>query len=109
MAFLSTTDPLDTCTPSGKLLLHIASAMAEFERAFLIERVKSGVPAVRHRGASLGRPPLASTMGPFVNFGLRVSPCASSSRPRGSCSRCSRVHPAPRARRVRDRFASRGP
>jgi DNA invertase Pin-like site-specific DNA recombinase len=57
IAFVSTTEPFDTSTPSGKLLLHIVSAMAEFERSLLIERVKSGVAAARRRGARLGRPP----------------------------------------------------
>jgi len=32
------------------------SAMAEFERALLVERVKSGVAAAKRRGARLGRP-----------------------------------------------------
>ena len=57
IVFVSTTEPFDTSTPSGKLLLHIVSAMAEFERGLLIERVKSGVAAARRRGARLGRPP----------------------------------------------------
>jgi DNA invertase Pin-like site-specific DNA recombinase len=56
IAFVSVTEPFDTSTPSGKLLLHIVSAMAEFERSLLIERVKSGVAAARRRGARLGRP-----------------------------------------------------
>jgi DNA invertase Pin-like site-specific DNA recombinase len=56
IAFVSTTEPFDTSTPSGKLLLHMVSAMAEFERSLLIERVKSGVAAARRRGARLGRP-----------------------------------------------------
>jgi DNA invertase Pin-like site-specific DNA recombinase len=34
----------------------IVSAMAEFERALLVERVKSGVAAAKRRGARLGRP-----------------------------------------------------
>src|SRR5580658_3287338 len=56
VGFVSVTEPFDTSTPSGKLLLHIVSAMAEFERSLLIERVKSGVAAARRRGARLGRP-----------------------------------------------------
>ncbi len=56
IAFVSVTEPFDTSTPSGKLLLHMVSAMAEFERSLLIERVKSGVAAARRRGARLGRP-----------------------------------------------------
>jgi DNA invertase Pin-like site-specific DNA recombinase len=56
VGFVSTTEPFDTSTPSGKLLLHIVSAMAEFERSLLIERVKSGVAAARRRGSRIGRP-----------------------------------------------------
>jgi DNA invertase Pin-like site-specific DNA recombinase len=43
IAFVSTSEPFDTSTPSGKLLLHMVSAMAEFERSLLIERVRAGV------------------------------------------------------------------
>lgn len=56
VGFVSVTEPFDTSTPSGKLLLHMISAMAEFERSLLIERVKSGIAAARRRGARLGRP-----------------------------------------------------
>jgi len=56
IAFISTTEPFDTSTPAGKLLLHLVSALGEFERGLLIERVRSGVAAARRRGARLGRP-----------------------------------------------------
>ncbi|MGO9834958.1 MAG: recombinase family protein [Polyangiaceae bacterium] len=54
--FVSVTEPFDTTTPSGRLLLHLVSAMAEFERSILIERTRAGVAAARRRGARLGRP-----------------------------------------------------
>lgn len=54
--FVSVTEPFDTTTPSGRLLLHLVSAMAEFERGILIERTRAGVAAARRRGAKLGRP-----------------------------------------------------
>ena len=41
---------------SGKLLLYIVNAFAEFERQVLIERTKAGLDAARRRGAQLGRP-----------------------------------------------------
>ncbi len=57
IAFVSVTEPFDTTTPSGKLLLHIVAAMGEFERGLVIERTKAGVAAARRRGIRLGRPP----------------------------------------------------
>jgi DNA invertase Pin-like site-specific DNA recombinase len=54
--FVSVTEPFDTCTPQGRLLLHLVSAFGEFERAILIERTRAGVAAARRRGARLGRP-----------------------------------------------------
>ena len=56
VGFVSTSEPFDTSTPSGRLLLHMVSAMAEFERAILIERTKAGLVAAASRGAKIGRP-----------------------------------------------------
>ena len=56
IGFVSVTEPFDTSTPSGRLLLHLVSAMAEFERSILIERTRSGVAAAVRRGAVVGRP-----------------------------------------------------
>ena len=56
VGFASVTEPFDTTTPSGRLLLHLVSAMAEFEKAILVERTRAGVAAARRRGAKLGRP-----------------------------------------------------
>jgi len=39
---ISITQPIDTTTPSGRLLLQIISAFSEFERAMIIERVTFG-------------------------------------------------------------------
>jgi DNA invertase Pin-like site-specific DNA recombinase len=55
--FVSVTEPFDGTSPSGRLLLHLVSAMAEFERSILIERTRSGVAAARRRGVRVGRPP----------------------------------------------------
>ncbi len=54
--FVSVTEPFDTTCPSGKLLLHLVAAMAEFERGIFVERTRAGVAAARRRGARLGRP-----------------------------------------------------
>jgi DNA invertase Pin-like site-specific DNA recombinase len=54
--FVSVTEPFDTTTPQGRLLLHLVSAFAEFEKQVLIERTKAGLDAARRRGARIGRP-----------------------------------------------------
>ena len=56
VGFTSVMEPFDTTTPTGKLLLHLVSAFAEFERQVLIERTKAGLAAARRRGAQIGRP-----------------------------------------------------
>jgi DNA invertase Pin-like site-specific DNA recombinase len=56
IAFTSVTEPFDTTCPSGKLFMHIVSAMGEFERSILIERTRAGVAAARRRGVRVGRP-----------------------------------------------------
>jgi len=54
--FVSVTESFDTTTPQGRLLLHLVSSFAEFERSLLIERTKAGIEAARRRGARIGRP-----------------------------------------------------
>lgn len=56
VGYVSVSEPFDTSTPSGKLLLHLVSALGEFERSLLIERTKAGLQAAVRRGAKLGRP-----------------------------------------------------
>jgi DNA invertase Pin-like site-specific DNA recombinase len=56
VGFVSVNEPFDTTTPSGKLLLHLVSAMSEFEIGLLQERVRSALAAVVRRGGKLGRP-----------------------------------------------------
>jgi DNA invertase Pin-like site-specific DNA recombinase len=47
---------IDTTTPAGKLVFGIFAALAEFERALLVERTKAGLAAARARGRNGGRP-----------------------------------------------------
>ena len=54
--FVSLGEGIDTCTPAGRLQLHILGAIAEFERARIAERVKAGVERARRQGRRLGRP-----------------------------------------------------
>ena len=56
VSFVSLRDNLDLSTPSGRLMMHIIGAMAEFERELIRERVCAGLQAARKRGARLGRP-----------------------------------------------------
>jgi DNA invertase Pin-like site-specific DNA recombinase len=55
--FVSVTEIFDTTTAQGRLLMHLTSAFAEFERSLIAERTRAGMAAARRRGARLGRPP----------------------------------------------------
>lgn len=48
VGFRSLTQPFDTTTPAGKMMLGMLSIFAEFERDMIVERVKSGIQAVRN-------------------------------------------------------------
>lgn len=56
ITFISMRDNLDLSTPSGRLMFHVISAMAEFERDLTIERVRAGLQHARSKGKRLGRP-----------------------------------------------------
>jgi len=56
IAFVSLRDTLDLTTPSGRLMLQIVGAMAEFERALICERVRAGLERAKSKGKRLGRP-----------------------------------------------------
>lgn len=56
VGFVSVREPFDTTTPTGKLMLHLVAAFAEFERAVLVERVKAGLAVARRKGKKIGRP-----------------------------------------------------
>jgi DNA invertase Pin-like site-specific DNA recombinase len=47
---------VDTTTPAGRLLFHVLSAIAEFERDLIRDRVLAGLRRARARGQHLGRP-----------------------------------------------------
>jgi DNA invertase Pin-like site-specific DNA recombinase len=49
---------IDTTTPGGRLVFHVFSALAQFEREVIIERSRAGVAAARARGRVGGRPAL---------------------------------------------------
>jgi DNA invertase Pin-like site-specific DNA recombinase len=49
---------IDTTTPSGELIFHVFSALAQFERRLIQERTRAGIAAARARGRKGGRPPM---------------------------------------------------
>jgi DNA invertase Pin-like site-specific DNA recombinase len=55
--FHSLSDPIDTKSAGGRLVLHFLAAMAEFERSLNSERTKAGLEAAKRRGRKLGRRP----------------------------------------------------
>lgn len=55
VAFRSLTDPVDTTTPAGNLVFQIFAALAEFERALIVERTQAGLAAARANGRRGGR------------------------------------------------------
>lgn len=52
----SLTEPIDTGTPVGRMMLHLLGCFAEFERGVIIERATAGRDAARARGVRFGRP-----------------------------------------------------
>lgn len=58
IGFQSLQENIDTTTSGGKLIFHIFSALAEFERDLIQERTNAGLKAARIRGKMGGRPPL---------------------------------------------------
>ena len=56
VGFIATTQPVDTSTSTGKLILGVLAAVAEFERELIRERTIEGLNRARANGAKLGRP-----------------------------------------------------
>ena len=56
--FRSLQDPIDTASPQGKFTLQVPGAAAEFERALIRERTRTGLASARARGRIGGNPGL---------------------------------------------------
>lgn len=56
--FISLQDRIETASASGKLMFHIISAFAEFERDIIGERTKFGMSSKAQHGAITNRAPL---------------------------------------------------
>ena len=52
-------DTVDTKTPTGKLMLQMFGAFAEFERSIMLERQRPGIEAAKAGGKYKGRKPTA--------------------------------------------------
>ena len=57
--FVSRKEAIDTTTPSGKFMLTIFGAVAELERAYILERQREGIAIAKSNGIYKGRPPTA--------------------------------------------------
>jgi len=51
--------PLDTRTPTGRLMLTLLGAVAEFERSLMLERQREGIAKAASEGKYKGRAPTA--------------------------------------------------
>ncbi len=60
--FVSVRQAIDTTTPTGKMTFAVISAMAEFERALISERVRQGMKRASARGQRIGRPPVDESL-----------------------------------------------
>lgn len=56
IAFVSLRDQIDLSTPSGRLMVHMLGAFAEFEASLIKERVVAGLREAKRKGVQLGRP-----------------------------------------------------
>ena len=62
VGFQSLSDPIDTTNAGGRLVLHMMGALAEFERALIVERTRAGLQAAKRRGVKLGRKPTLTSV-----------------------------------------------
>jgi site-specific DNA recombinase len=73
VVFRSATEPFDTATPVGRMLLHMLAVFAEFERDVLIDRVVDGMQRKASTGQwTLGIPPYGYTVDPVTRHLLQV-------------------------------------
>ena len=56
VSFISLKDNIDLTTSSGRLMMHMLGAFAEFEASLIRERVRAGLNNAKRKGKKLGRP-----------------------------------------------------
>jgi len=65
VAFRSATEPFDTATPAGRMMVQMLGVFAEFERALIIDRVINGMERKAAQGKwTLGTTPYGYTIDP---------------------------------------------
>ena len=69
VTLVSLKESIDTNTPTGKLLVTVMSAIAQFERDCIAERTVEGLKAARARGRTGGRP---RKSGEAINRALKL-------------------------------------
>jgi len=55
--FISKTEQIDTSSPTGRVVFTVISAIAEFERSLISERIKAGLPRAKAQGKRIGQEP----------------------------------------------------
>lgn len=73
VSFRSATEPFDTSTPAGRMMVQMLGVFAEFERATLIERITAGLARKASQGFWNGKAPFGYEYGDEVGC-LKVSP-----------------------------------
>lgn len=58
VALVSCKEAVDTSTPTGRLMMTMIAALAEFERETIIDRVRAGVAIAKAAGKYKGRSPV---------------------------------------------------
>ena len=89
-AFQSLTEPVDTTTPAGRLMIQMVGAFAEFEREILRERTQAGLVAARKEGRIGGR---RFKLTPLQQREV-VAMVTSGHKTNADVARLFRVHPA---------------
>jgi DNA invertase Pin-like site-specific DNA recombinase len=88
--FRSLTEAIDTTTPSGRMMMQMVGAFAEFERAMLRERTQAGLESARKEGRIGGRPPKLT---PQQQAAVRKM-ISKGERTAADAARLFKIHPA---------------
>ena len=72
---------LDTKSPTGQLMLTMLAAIAEFERAIMLERQREGIDIAKEEGRYKGRKPIEETklqqVQTLIDGGMSISKAVS--------------------------------
>jgi DNA invertase Pin-like site-specific DNA recombinase len=99
---------LDTTTPTGRLMLQVLGAVAEFERGMMLERQREGIAKAKAEGKYKGRAPTAMAKAGEVEAMLTAGANPTEVARQLGIGRSS-VYRAMRARNVAPRRAAHPP